>query len=118
MSRYDPKFEGLEYLLDLHRETYEVGGGWWVTIRAVKVEPSEDRPHGLQYSITLHNPKGERVLGYDNAHGVAASGKKKGSFDHRHYRGRSRAYAFQSPADLLVDFRRDVEAILKEEGVS
>jgi hypothetical protein len=116
MSRYDPKLEGLDYLLDLHREIYEVGGGWWVAIRAVKVEPSEDRPHGLQYSITLHNPKGERALGYDNAHAVAVS-KKKRVFDHRHYRGRSRPYVFRSPADLLVDFWRDVEAVLKEEGV-
>ena len=58
------------------------------------------------------------MLGYDNAHGVAASGsKKKNVFDHRHYRERSRAYVFRSPADLLVDFWRDVETVLKEEGV-
>jgi hypothetical protein len=90
-----------------------------VAIRAVKVAPSKDRPHGLQYSITLHNPKGERMLGYDNAHGVdAPASRKKRAFDHRHYRGKSKTYIFRSPAELLVDFWEDVEVILKEEGVS
>jgi hypothetical protein len=114
MRRYDPKLAGLQYLLDLHRETYEVGGGWWVTIRATLVEPSEERPHGLQYSLTLHNPKGERILGYDNAHAVE---RRERRFDHRHHRKRAGLYEFRSPADLLEDFWRDVEAILKEEGV-
>jgi hypothetical protein len=124
MSPYDPSREALDYLLDLHRDTYEVGGGWWVTIRARRVEPSEERPHGLQYSLTLHNPRGQRIVGYDNAHALgvrSAPGqraRRKTIFDHRHYRHRRTAYEFRSPADLLVDFWRDVEAILEEEGVS
>lgn len=120
MNRYDPEREGTDYLLDLHREIYQVGSGWWVAIRAVKVEPSETRPHGLQYSLTLHDPKGQRVLGYDNAHALAVKGRRgrRKVFDHRHYRDRRSTYEFRSPADLLVDFWRDVEAILKEEGVS
>ena len=124
MSRYDPKREGLTYLLDLHKETYEVGGGWWVTIRATRVDVSDERPHGLQYSLTLHNPKGQRVVGYDNAHPLeerdvpGRRARRSAAFDHRHYRNRRRLYEFRSPADLLEDFWRDVEAILKEEGVS
>jgi hypothetical protein len=45
MSRPDPFQQGLDYLLDLDRETYEIGGGWWVTFRACRVEQSEGRPH-------------------------------------------------------------------------
>jgi len=76
MNTYDPKRQGLEYLLDLDKETYEVGGGWWVTIRAVNVAPTKERPHGLQYSITLHNPRAERILGYDNAHPLPVRGRR------------------------------------------
>jgi len=34
------------------------------------VQVSKERPHGLHYSLTLHNEDSERVLGFDNAHAV------------------------------------------------
>lgn len=124
MNEYDSKRQGLQVLLDLHRETAWVGGGWWVTFRAFDVVPSKGRPHGISYSLTLHNPRDDRVLGYDNAHAPAGRNgpgrrtKDSSLFDHIHRRDRCISYDFKSPADLLEDFWRDVEAILKEEGVS
>jgi len=123
MSRPDPRLQGLDYLLDLDRETYEIGGGWWVTIRASRVPVSEERPHGIQYALSLHSPRGKRVVGYDNAHAphkrgpLKLVGVKGTTLDHRHYRDHWSSYDFKSPADLLEDFWRDVEKILKEAGV-
>lgn len=123
MARYDPKLAGMDTLLDLHRETMEVGGGWWVTIRAERVAASEGIPHGIRYALSLHTPRGRRVVGYDNAHAahkrgpLKLVGAKKVEFDHRHYRGNWRAYEFVSPEQLLADFWTDVEKVLKEEGV-
>jgi hypothetical protein len=111
---------GLETLLDLHRETAEIGGGWWVTFRVTQVACSEGRPHGLQYSLTLHSPGGSRVFGYDNAHKMKKEKKFQKvplEYDHVHIRDKVCYYKFTSPEQLLVDFWNDVELILKEEGV-
>jgi hypothetical protein len=37
------------------------------------VAVSEERPHGLDYSITLHGNENERLVGFDNAHAVRQS---------------------------------------------
>ena len=39
-------------------------------------EATETRPHGLYYSLTLHDPEGQRLIGFDNAHSVAAVGSR------------------------------------------
>jgi hypothetical protein len=63
------------------------------------------------------------VLGYDNAHapnvrkGPSNRSARPTAFDHLHKGERVLPYGFRSPEDLLVDFWRDVEAILKEEGM-
>jgi hypothetical protein len=56
--------DALERLLDLEAE---VGGGIWITIVAQRVPADIDRPHGVSYSLTLHEPSGRRVFGIDNA---------------------------------------------------
>ena len=33
----------------------------------VRTEVTPERPHGLSYSLTLHAPDGERLVGFDNA---------------------------------------------------
>jgi hypothetical protein len=35
-----------------------------------RVAPSNERPHGVNYSLTLHAADGERLVGFDNAHTV------------------------------------------------
>lgn len=93
--------------------------GYWTKFEARKVEPSDNIPHGIKYSLTLHNRRNERILGYDNAHAI----KRKGNpyianrivWDHKHKRDVVEAYEFDSAGQLLEDFWADVERILKEE---
>jgi hypothetical protein len=118
MSRRD---EALDRLVDLDGFVAEVGGGFWVKIVARKVPPDADRPHGVSYSLTLHDPGGQRVFGIDNAHSVrltrGPAGRSTALGDHLH-RGRSvRAYVYRSADTLMGDFWREVAAILKREGV-
>ena len=61
---------GLSTLLDLHQQVIDQEDGYWVKIEAWQVQASEAIPHGIRYSLTLHNPRGDRILGYDNAHSV------------------------------------------------
>ncbi len=60
---------GLDTLLDLHGQTLFVDeAGHWVKFIAVRTQVTLQRPHGLSYSLTLHAPDGERIVGFDNAH--------------------------------------------------
>lgn len=124
MRRRDSRAEGWDYILDLHRQKIGYDNGYWVTIRAISVEADEGRPHGLQYSLTLHDENDDRVLGYDNSHGVdvatgpARKSKRVMPYDHIDRRGkRSVPYKFTTPFKLVEDFFADVERILKEEGL-
>ncbi len=58
----------IEALLDLDGSILDQGGGYWIKIEAKKVAVSVEIPHGIRYSLTLHQPSGRRILGYDNAH--------------------------------------------------
>lgn len=78
------------------------------------------RPAWVRYSLTLHDPKGTRVLGYDNSHAPAAPRKgfagRRFEYDHvhRHARDKGVAYGFSSAGQLLADFFAEVDRILKE----
>ena len=110
----------LDTLLDLHGEILVQDGGYWIKIEAWTVEPSEGIPHGIRYSLTLHDPKGKRILGYDNAHGVDVRSKgfagRRLGYDHvhRHARDKGVAYEFSSAGQLLTDFFKEVDKVLKE----
>jgi hypothetical protein len=78
----------LDVLLNLDGQTIIVDpeGKYWVKFIVKQVPPSPDRPHGLSYSLTLHDETGVRLVGFDNAHAPPA---KKGrarrvTKDHRH----------------------------------
>jgi hypothetical protein len=43
-------------------------GGHWVRFVVTQVPASAEKPHWLDYSLTLHGPDGERLVGFDNAH--------------------------------------------------
>jgi hypothetical protein len=116
--------DGVETLLNLDGWTTEVGGGFWLSVKAFRVPPDALRPQGLNYSLTMHRPGGRRILGYDNAHhprigsGPAArSQRETRGCDHRHFRERVTWYDFESAAKLMEDFWKDAQAILEEEGV-
>ncbi len=118
MSRRD---EGLDRLFDLDGFIAEVGGGLWVKIVAQRVPSDVDRPHGVSYTLTLHDATGRRVFGIDNSHVVrltrGPAGRSSAARDHLH-RGESvRPYAYRDADTLMDDFWREVEAILKKEGI-
>jgi hypothetical protein len=121
----DSRADGWDFILDLHRQKIGYENGYWVTIRATRVVPDEGRPHGLQYSLTLHDENDDRVLGYDNSHpievatGPGSKARRPKAFDHIDRRGRrSIPYEFTTPYKLVEDFFAEVEKILKEESGS
>lgn len=89
-----------------------------------RVDPIPERPHGLRYSFTLHDPQGNRLIGFDNAHGVAELGSrfkaKPTAVDHWHRTqdDEGRPYAFKDADTLLADFFREVRRALEEQGAS
>ena len=95
----------LDALLDLDGQVLVVDpdGGHWVRFVVTRVPVSPEKPHGLDYSLTLHGPGGERLVGFDNAHPVG--GQRRGEpQDHRH-RFRSLApYDYRDAVTLLADF--------------
>jgi len=111
---------GREYFLSLDRQWIRYEKDFWATFRVRVVDVSPERPHGFEYSLSLHGEKDDRVLGYNNAHGVdVASGparrsKRPTPFDHINRRGRKAVpYVFTTPYKLLEDFFADVDEILK-----
>ena len=93
--------------------------GYWTKFEARKVEPNDHIPHGIKYSLTLHNRRNERIIGYDNAHAIKRKGNKyianRIVWDHKHKQDVVEAYEFDSAGQLLEDFWTDVDRILKEE---
>lgn len=53
--------QSLDTLLDLDGQVLVVDpeGGHWVKFVVTRVPASPSRPHGLDYSLTLHGPSGE-----------------------------------------------------------
>jgi Family of unknown function (DUF6516) len=113
--------EGLDRLLELDGSLVEVGGGFWVKVIAKRVTPDAARPSGVAYTLTLHDTTGQRVFGIDNAHAVrftrGPAGRRSGARDHLHRAQTVRPYRFRDAYVLLDDFFREVEEILKKEGV-
>lgn len=117
-TRTDP---GLETLLALGGYIYRMDDGHWVKIEAWEVEPSEAVPHGIRYSLTLHDPYNRRVLGFDNAHAPKPlrrryGGRKVVAWDHRHGASarREEPYEFKDAGQLLEDFWRAVDEYLRK----
>jgi len=80
------------------------------------VAPDARARRALAASLTLHEPDGERLIGFDNAHPVARQ-KQGGRQDHRHRLRTIRAYEYRDGATLLADFWEAVDAVLRERGV-
>jgi hypothetical protein len=107
----------LDTLLDLDGQVLVVDPkcGYWVHFVVTRVPVSEAKPHGIDYSRTLHGRKGERLVGFDNAHPVR--GQRGGSHDHRHRLRTIKPYEYRDAATLLADFWSAVDAVLRERGV-
>ena len=64
-------------------------------------EPVPPTEHGYKYRLFYGRP-GERLVGFDN---------ERGKGDHKHVLGAETLYAFTSIAQILRDFRAEVEIV-------
>lgn len=123
MASNDPEHT-LEFLLAFDGFVHTLEQGYWLKFEIRRVKETKERPHGLRYAFTLHDPSGRRLLGYDNAHRVRTRGSARGGrtieADHWHRSGDDEGtpYAFKSTDALLADFFREVRRVLKERGLS
>jgi hypothetical protein len=73
--------------------------------------------------LTLHDPEGTRLVGFDNAHGVPPMGgrfrKPAEAHDHWHrtVKDPGRPYRFTTAAQLMIDFSAEVDRVLGELGI-
>lgn len=114
-SPHDPS---LDTLVDLDGQVLVVDpeGGYWVRFVVTRVPVSSEKPHGLDYSLTLHGPDGERLGGFDNAHPVASQEYGEPQ-DHRHRLRTIMPYEYRDAASLLTDFWIMVDSVLREKGI-
>ncbi len=101
----------LDTLLEWDGSFFVVGNDYWIKIEAKRIEGDAGKPFGLKYSLTLHNPQGERVLGYDNAHAIPNRSYIK-VHDHMHKGSKIVAYNYIDADHLWADFCNDVEQLL------
>jgi hypothetical protein len=106
-----PDYE-LEALLSLDGHEFNFAEGHVVKYEARRVRSTIGRPHGIKYTLTLHDPQKKRIYGIDNAHKAG----RQNEFDHRHVYGSRKVvtYKYRGPVALLDDFLGEVERILKE----
>ena len=122
MQNRAPEY-GLEFLLAFDGRIHHLEEGYWIKFEIERVKATKERPHGLYYSFTLHAPDGTRLIGFDNAHSVPATGgrfKRKPSVSdhwHRTEIDPGRLYEFKDAETLIDDFFDEVERVLKERGV-
>lgn len=58
-------------LLDLDDVIIEQAGGYWTKFEVQSTAKiTKERPQGIRYSLTLHDRRGNRIMGFDNAHAV------------------------------------------------
>jgi hypothetical protein len=113
----DDRDPSLDALLALDGEVFVLDEvGHWVKFVVKEVPASEEQPHRLSYSLTLHDANSNRLVGFDNAHAPPKSrGRaRRVERDHRHRFKTVRPYQYQDAATLLMDFWAQVEAVMKE----
>jgi len=114
----------LQFLLSFNGRVHRYAGGYWLKFEITEREESEEQPHGLSYSLTLHGPDNRRLIGFDNAHGVPGKGsrfkKRPKAMDHWHRtdKDEGRPYDFKDAETLMDDFFDEVERVLKENDIA
>lgn len=108
---------GLDALLSLDGEVYPMDNGYWTKFVVGEVYKTPNIPHGIKYSLTLHDKHNQRVLGFDNAHAIKPKNKKYGAkkvtWDHKHKYDQVDNYEFENAGQLIEDFWEAVETLLR-----
>jgi hypothetical protein len=119
-----PKPEyALEFLLAFDGRIHHLEEGYWIKFKIKRVKATKERPHGLSYSFTLHDPEGARLVGFDKAHGVSVRGSRfrhpppASDHWHRTENDPGRPYEFKDVETLIDDFFSEVERKLAERGI-
>ncbi len=94
-------------------------GEFWVKFDVIEVEVTTDRPHGIKYSLSLHDGNNQRIMGFDNAHPVKVSSGFKGrkfAYDHVHKTASDPGteYTFSNPEQLIADFWDEIDKVLTD----
>src|SRR5713226_5201188 len=87
-----------------HDDIYDEEG-WRMIIRIWKVPVSRTSPDGIDYSLSLISPEGERVVGYDN-HWPKC--------DHRHVLAEEGPYIYSGVDTLVADFKTDIAMVRRQ----
>ncbi len=117
----------IDNLLYLHDQIIEVDKdlGYWVKFFVKPVDVTDGKPHGISYSLTLHDSTSERIMGFDNAHSI--NDKTKGQYsvhrkvtkwDHKHKLkdvGIVTPYEYETADKLMVDFWAAVDEAVRLE---
>ena len=116
MARRDPS---LDTLLDLDGQVLVIDeAGYWVKFVVNQVPATADKPHGLDYTLTMHGPDGARLVGFDNAHQVEGQrGGAPQAKDHKHRLRTVKPYDYTDAGTLLAAFWKEVESVMREKGV-
>ena len=114
----------LEFLLRFDGRVHWLEQGYWLKFEIKRLQATTERPHGLRYSFTMHDPGGTRLIGFDNAHGVDPVGsrykKRVAAIDHWHRTEADpgRPYAFTTVDQLLSDFFAEVRRVCAERNIT
>jgi hypothetical protein len=111
--------EGLDNLLALDGVRMNYQGEFWVKFDVALVEITMERPHGIKYSLSLHDGTNKRIMGFDNAHAVKVSKGFKGrkyAYDHVHksVSDPGTEYSFNTPEQLITDFWCEIDKVLAQ----
>ena len=87
-----------------HDDIYDEEG-WRMIIKIWKGPVSRTSPDGVDYSLSLISPEGERLVGYDNHW-------PKGH--HRHVVAEEGTYSYSGIDALIADFRTDVLTVRRK----
>jgi len=114
----------LEFLLAFDGRVHWLEQGYWIKFEIKRVATTAERPHGLRYSFTMHDPSGTRLIGFDNSRGICPVGsrfkKRAAAVDHWHRTkaDTGRPYAFTSVDQLLADFFAEVRRVCTEQNIT
>ena len=85
-----------------------------------RVTPSPGHPHGVEYSLTMHDSNNRRLVGFDNAHPVPGTKRSQRgagrAYDHWHRLGTVKPYPYENAAKLVADLWEAVDEVLKLKG--